>query len=88
MADMPFNNRYQRKFTDPFDCACRRAFADNAVQKTYEAVQELSMSLAGEQIARDAAEYLVRAADPGEVARRQRRRRAVDEGWTAGEPGE
>ena len=85
MSEQPFNRRYQRKFVDPFDCRRRRAFADNAVQQTYEAVAELSAAVAAEQMSRDIAEFLV---DPADWERQQRRRNAQAEGWVAGEPGE
>lgn len=88
MSEEPFNRRYQRRFSDPFDCQKRRQFADNAVQQTYEQVQELSTALAAERLAQDLEGLLLRVADPAEAARRERRRQAQIEGWVAGEPGE
>lgn len=80
----PLNAPYERRFQDPAKWPSNRAgFADRAVRETYRNANELSWSLAGEQVAEQASAFLT-----AETARQERLRVARAEGWQAGEPGE
>lgn len=74
--------RYDRRLTDPLLWPSSR-FGRRAEEETRRRVNELSWSLAGEQVAAEALAYL-----GAQSAREERRRAARDEGWRVGEPGE
>lgn len=79
----PFNAPYRRRFNNPAGWESNYKFADWAVERTRERINELSWEFARHQVADEVSAFL-RAED----AREQRRRAAQADGLVGGEPGE
>ena len=97
MTEPPFNSRYQRRFVRWGDRAANAPAAARAAQEVTRQLRELNTmfdrhqadSVVAEAEALCAADVRETAAfQAAQAARDERRRRALDEGWAGGDPGE
>ncbi|MET0417484.1 MAG: hypothetical protein ABW022_15840 [Actinoplanes sp.] len=81
--NVPSNDRYVRRLSDPSRWPSNRAFADRAVEQTRQRVNELSWEFAGLQVAGEAEKFLA-----AQAAREERWRLAQSKDFGRGDPGE